>query len=116
MANVESVMIQVPLQRGRRARGVLLAAAGWSLVLPVGGCASSSDRSGSQLPVARSSRSSTSQALEEALAAQVVFDVTRDRAGTPIKGTLVVSNTTDRTIVAPAGCAIRYEVLLTNPG
>jgi hypothetical protein len=117
MANVESVMIriQTPFQRGDRARWVLLAAAGWSLVLAVGGCASSSDRSSSGLPAAQSLTPSTSRESKNGLSTQVMLEVTQVRAGTPIKGTIVVTNTTGRSIAAPAGCAISYEVVLTSP-
>lgn len=44
-----------------------------------------------------------------------MLDLTVARAGRPIKGTIVVTNTTGRTIAAPAGCAISYEVVLTSP-
>lgn len=49
------------------------------------------------------------------LSTWLYLDSTRVLSGTPIHGTLIVTNSTHHNVGAPPGCAINYEVLLTNP-
>jgi hypothetical protein len=100
VANVKLDMTRCSLraaQRNQRFRIGMVAAA---LVVTLGSCGSS--------------RTVYPEHATE-LSAWLYLDSTQVRAGTPIKGTLVVTNRTHHRIGAPPGCAISYEVVLTNP-
>lgn len=82
-------------RRWRLRTGIVAAA----LVLTVGGC--------------RASRNAYPEHGPQ-LSAWLYLDSTQVRSGTPINGTLVVTNSTHHNVGAPPGCAISYQVVLTN--
>lgn len=84
-------------ERRRRFRSGVIAA---TVMLAAGGCSSS--------------RYAYPEHPGE-LSAWLYLDSTQVRAGAPIRGTLVVTNTTKHTVGAPPGCATSYEVVLTSP-
>ena len=71
-----------------------------ALILPAGGCASS--------------RTAYPEHPGEP-SSWLYLDSTQVRAGTPVNGMLVVTNSTKHTVGAAPGCATSYEVVLTSP-
>ncbi|HVA75375.1 MAG TPA: hypothetical protein VNF71_12510 [Acidimicrobiales bacterium] len=87
------------LTRAQRHRRFGIGVVAAALVLTAGGCAASHKAYPEHAPE---------------LSAWLYLDSTQVRSGTPIKGTLVVTNSTHHNVGTPPGCAISYQVVLTN--
>ena len=103
---------KVSVRRSPRRSALVAAVAALILILCSCGASSATPRAKAPGP-APAGPSTGSRASD--LSARVVLDSTQVRAGTPIKGWLVVTNRTHHRVGAPPGCAISYEVVLTNP-
>ena len=88
------------LTRAERHRPFRTGVVAAALLLVAGGCASSRNAYPERAPE---------------LSSRLYLDSTQVRPGTPIKGTLVIANSTKQTVGAPPGCSISYEVVLTSP-
>ncbi|HEX6394502.1 MAG TPA: hypothetical protein VFZ97_13780 [Acidimicrobiales bacterium] len=97
--NVKLDMTRGSLPRAERHRRFRFRVVAAALILAAGGCASSRNAYPERAPE---------------LSSWLYLDSTQVRAGTPINGTLIVTNSTKHTIGAPPGCATSYEVVLTS--
>jgi hypothetical protein len=97
--------------RGRLAAGVVVVVV---VIVTTSGCGSPTSKPRSETRGSVPARTSTGTRAKD-LSARLILDSTQVRPGTPIQGTLVVTNPTGNTVGAAIGCAISYEVVLTSP-